>query len=128
MPVGMQETQPTQLPCHFPIPGLPGSRTNDHLSACSEIWCICCHKRRPSPQLAPLSLLVAGQPFVGPWHVVWIMVMVLRLPHPVAVWVSFITFWLFDRLLSVVSVSALISVSCNYSLSGKVATLEENWK
>lgn len=78
MPVGMQEAR---RPCHFPIPGL-GSRTNDHLSACSEIWCICCHKRQPSPQLAPLSLLVAGEPFVGPWHVVWIMVMVLRLPHP----------------------------------------------
>lgn len=33
----------------------------------------------------------------------------------VCVSVSFITFWLFDRLLSVVAVSALISVSCYYS-------------
>jgi len=53
------------------------------------------------------------------------MLMAPRHPNPTGMRVSFITFWLFDRLLSVVSASALISVSCNYSFSGRVYAVKK---
>lgn len=122
MPVGMQETNFARSSSHI-LPTVLGPRQMTTYQRVMKYGTSAAIKDGP----APVGAFVLGwSAFVLRWHVVWIMLMAPAFPLPSIVRVSFITFWLFDRLLSVVSVSALISVSCNYSLSGRFHALETN--
>lgn len=121
MPVGMQEINFARSSSHI-LPTVLGPRQMTTYQRVMKYGTSAAIKDGPSWRLCPwlVSLLsCAGMSYELCW---W----PPAFPLPSIVRVSFITFWLFDRLLSVVSVSALISVSCNYSLSGRFHALETN--